>query len=117
MPPPVMMPISWMPLKSVKPMAKKAPGGREAPGENAQAGVDHGQFQRLACCVLPLPQFLFVARDQMHAEVDRQADQHRQERDRQNIQMSDRQRGVSPSCSPDPTIRQIVALIGRPVSR
>ena len=42
-----------------------------------------------------LAQFLLVARDQVHAEIDRQPHEHRQKRDREDIQVPDHQRRKS----------------------
>ena len=94
-----MIPISWMPLKLVNPIARNAAGGGQAAGENALPGKHHrlGQRRFLA---LAVPQFLLVAGDQVHAVINGQADQDRHEGDRQDVQVADRPASQRPACSP-----------------
>ena len=79
-------------LEVGQPHREKRPGRRERAGENPLPGEHHRLGQR-RLHGFAVAQFLLVARDQMHAKINRQPDQHRQESDRQNVQMPDHQRG------------------------
>ena len=64
---------------------------RQCAGENPLACIYHGFRQRLLRR-FSVAQFLFVTRDQMHAVINRQSDEHRYKHDCQDVQMADGQR-------------------------
>ncbi len=86
-----MIPISWIPRKFVKIMAIKAPAVVSAPVKIPWP-VKTMAFRNDRSFVFAMAQFLFVAGNEMDAEINRQADEHGHEGNRQNIQMTDRKR-------------------------
>ena len=70
---------------------QKRAGGRKAAGENPLARINH-RLAKSLLLGLALAQFLLVTRDQVHAKIDRQSDEHWQKCDGENIQVPDHQR-------------------------
>ena len=71
---------------------EERPRRRERPCEDAHARVHDGLLHRHLFAAA-VAQFLLVARDEMHPEVNRQPDQDRHEGDGENVQVPHRQRG------------------------
>ena len=81
-------------LRNHRGNGKDSASRSEATGKNTLAGINHRSAESLKFCGSNV-KFLFEPTDEMNPKIDCQADEHRDESDGENIEMTDGESGVT----------------------